>query len=313
MFRRRSKFMIGLALVIVIMSSQLSAQSNGKNYTLAEANAFFEAKDWNKAISAYQSLLKQDAKNGRAWLYLGLTYHMQQNYEPAIKAFEEADRLQYARWQARYNIACGHALMNNKEAAFHWLDKALEVGFSQMELLESDSDLANLRADDRFQHVLQVADKNARPCEYSGKHREFDFWIGEWDVFNQQGRQVGTNVIQKALNGCMLYENWSAPGQVGKSFSYFDSALGKWKQNWVQAQGGIIRYEGEFRDGAMRFTGESVLFDGSKELARGTFTPLADGRIHQFLEQSADDGKTWYVTFDGIYVKKNANGSGLNK
>lgn len=312
MFRRRLKFMIVSTLAIMMIGSQLNAQ-NDNSELFAKAKSSFDAQDWNNAVAAYESILKQDGKNGQAWIYLGLSYHSLKNYEQAIKAFEEADRLQYARWQARYNIACGYALMNKKEEAFHWLDKTLEVGFRQMELLESDSDLANLRGDDRFQHVLHLADKNARPCEYSEKHREFDFWIGEWDVFNQQGRQVGTNVIQKALNGCMLYENWSAPGQLGKSFSYFDSALGKWKQNWVQAQGGIIRYEGEFRDGAMCFTGESALFDGSKELARGTFTPLADGRVHQFLEQSADEGKSWYVTFDGFYVKKSTNGGGLNK
>ena len=312
MFGRRSKFMIVPALAIVMIGSQLNAQ-NDNSELLAQAKSFFDAQDWDNAVAAYESLLKQDAKNGQAWIYLGLSYHNLKNYDQAIKAFEEADRLQYARWQARYNIACGHALMSNKEAAFQWLDKALEVGFSQMELLESDGDLANLRGDDRFQHVLQVADKNARPCEYSEKHREFDFWIGEWDVFNQQGRQVGTNVIQKTLNGCVLYENWSAPGQVGKSFSYFDSALGKWKQNWVQEQGGIIYFEGEFRDSAMRFTGESILFDGSKQLARGTLTPLADGRVQQFFEQSADGGKTWYVTFDGIYIKKSTNGSGSKK
>ncbi len=312
MFRKTWKFMIVSTLAIMMIVSQLNAQ-NEDSELLAKAKSFFDAQDWNNAVAAYESILKQDEKNGRAWIYLGLSYHSLKNYEQAIKAFEEADRLQYARWQARYNIACGYALMNKKEEAFHWLDKTLEVGFSQMALLESDTDLANLRGDERFQHVLEVADKNARPCEYSDKHREFDFWIGEWDVFNQQGRQVGTNVIQKSLNGCMLYENWSAPGQVGKSFSYFDSALGKWKQNWVHAQGGVIRYEGEFKNGVMRFTGESVLFDGSKELARGTFTPLVDGRVHQFLEQSADGGKAWYATFDGIYVKKSTNGGGLNK
>ncbi|HEX9653819.1 MAG TPA: tetratricopeptide repeat protein, partial [bacterium] len=298
---------------MMILASQLNAQSKAKNDMIAQANSLFEAKDWENAIAAYQSVVKQDAKNGKAWLYLGLSYHSLGNYEQAIKAYEEADRLQFYQWQARYNIACAYSLMNNKEEAFQWLDKALGVGLNQIQLLENDSDLAILRDDMRFQGVLEAADKNARPCEYSEQHRQFDFWVGEWDVFNGQGQQVGTNVIQKILNGCVLHETWSAPGQLGKSFSYFDPGSGKWKQNWVQAQGGIIWYEGELQDGVMHFTGESILFDGSKQLARGSFTPLPDGRVRQFLEQSPDEGKTWYVTFDGIYVKKSASGGRLSK
>jgi hypothetical protein len=28
-------------------------------------------------------------------------------------------------------------------------------------------------------------------------------------------------------------------------------------------------------------------------------------RVHQFWQQSADEGKTWTAAFDGIYIRRN--------
>ncbi len=311
MVKKESKRLTALALAmsLLIFASSLIAQQ--KNYTQEEANAFLQAQDWKNASAAFAALVKQDSKNGLAWLQLGISRHHLKNYADAIKAYQEADNLGFAQWRARYNIACSFALMNNKDAAFEWLKKALAVGFSQTQLLESDADLASLRDDARFQNVLELTERNSRPCEYSEKHREFDFWIGEWEVFNPQGQQIGTNVIQKFINGCVIYENWTSArsGYYGKSFNYYDPAAGKWKQNWVDSAGGIVWYEGEVKDGVMHFSGENISMDGSKQLARVTFTPLPDGRVHHVIEQSADDGKTWSVYFDGMYVKKNASSS----
>jgi tetratricopeptide (TPR) repeat protein len=297
--------------LMLTLAALLNAQEGSKSYTVEQANAFFQAKDWESAARAYESIVKQEPSNGQAWLQLGLSYHNLQKYDLAISAYEAADKLQFALARTHYNLACAYSLMNNKERAFEWLNKALEAGFAQAQSLEGDPDLANLRDDPRFKHALEVADKNARPCEYSDKHRAFDFWIGEWDLFNPQGQQVGSNSIQKILNGCVIYENWTSArsGYFGKSFNYFAPSIGKWRQNWVDGAGGIVWYEGEVKDGVMHFTGESISMDGSIQLARVTLTPLPDGRVHHVIEQSADDGKTWSIYFDGLYVKKNTNGS----
>ncbi|NIP57355.1 MAG: hypothetical protein GWM92_04115, partial [Gemmatimonadetes bacterium] len=46
--------------------------------------------------------------------------------------------------------------------------------------------------------------------EVDGFHR-LDFWVGEWDV-RVDGRSVGSNRIEKILNGCALLEHWRAAG-----------------------------------------------------------------------------------------------------
>jgi hypothetical protein len=54
----------------------------------------------------------------------------------------------------------------------------------------------------------------------------------------------------------------------------------------------------------MHFEGANVSRDGSSERFRMTFTPSPDGSVRQFIEQSRDGGETWYVWFDGRYVRQ---------
>ncbi len=43
-------------------------------------------------------------------------------------------------------------------------------------------------------------------------HREFDFWVGRWDVENPSAVQVGTNAILSGLDGCAVLEHWTGAG-----------------------------------------------------------------------------------------------------
>ncbi len=143
------------------------------------------------------------------------------------------------------------------------------------------------------------------PCEADSVYRQFDFWVGEWDVFTQQDRQAGTNRIERLLRGCLLLEQWKgASGGEGRSINYFDPIRKRWVQTWVDGQGGIIEAEGAFEAGAMRLEGEHLYPDGRRELFRMTFTPQTDGTVRQFIEQSKDGGESWYVWFDGKYVRR---------
>lgn len=310
MTMKRDRRSFGNILVFCLLSGLmftplLLAQDPHAKPTAEEAAAYFQNQDWENAAKAYQAITEREPANGGAWLRLGLSYHSLKQYEKAIAAYKEADKNKFTLQLTRFNLACAYALLNQKEEAFNWLNKALLVGFGNVEMLKTDEDLANLRDDERFQMALSQADKNNRPCEYDPRYHEFDFWVGEWDVFNPQGRQVGVNIIEKILNGCALQENWTSVfGTSGMSLNYFDPASSRWKQNWSDARGGIVWYEGEVKDGAMHFSGENISPDGTKELARVVLEPLANGNVHHLIEQSKDGGKTWSVYFDGTYVRK---------
>ncbi|WP_439028573.1 hypothetical protein [Haloarchaeobius sp. DT45] len=133
--------------------------------------------------------------------------------------------------------------------------------------------------------------------------RQFDFWVGEWDVSTASGDPAGYNVIESTLGGALLVEHWeSAGGGAGKSLNCYDAGADEWLQTWVDSTGGTIVTRGRFEDGAMRHSGTLTEADGTRNPYRGTWTPEADGTVVQVLETSDDDGETFDEWFHGTYV-----------
>lgn len=144
-----------------------------------------------------------------------------------------------------------------------------------------------------------------RPAPCTGpEYRQFDFWIGEWDVTTPDGKPAGTNVITSVYGGCALREEWTgAGGFKGGSFNLYDRSRNQWHQTWVDSGGSLLLLDGSFADGKMQLSGRAKTAQG-ESLQRITWTPMPDGKVRQFWEQSADDGKTWTVAFDGTYTRK---------
>src|ERR1044072_7441350 len=58
---------------------------------------------------------------------------------------------------------------------------------------------------------------NTSACDAS-EHRQFDFWLGEWNVRTPDGKLAGVNDIRREYNGCVLHERYStARGYSGES------------------------------------------------------------------------------------------------
>ena len=135
-----------------------------------------------------------------------------------------------------------------------------------------------------------------------GTPRDFDFWIGEWDVFGPQGTQVGTNSITQLLDGGALAEHWHGDGGIeGHSINAYDESSGRWHQTWVDSSGGFLLLDGGVLDGAMVLEGATPGADGAPpQRQRITWTPEPDG-VRQHWETSDDDGRSWQTAFDGRY------------
>jgi hypothetical protein len=143
------------------------------------------------------------------------------------------------------------------------------------------------------------------PCD-SPEFRQFDFWIGEWDVQNQQGKAAGTSFITPVLNGCAIHEEWHSAGSTfaGNSYNAFDRARNVWHQTWVDNSGLLLQLEGEFKDGKMVLVGERPGSDGGTVINRIAWEALAPDSVRQVWDVSSDGGATWTVQFDGLYVRR---------
>lgn len=144
---------------------------------------------------------------------------------------------------------------------------------------------------------------HAAACD-APEHRQFDFWIGQWDV-TDKGKVIATSRIERFADGCGILESYTQDdGYSGKSINFYDAALKRWRQQWVDSMGNSSEWVGELREGAMRFDGEAHRADGMKVVRNMTFTPLAGGSVRQASDRSLDGGKTWLPGYDFVYVRK---------
>jgi hypothetical protein len=142
-------------------------------------------------------------------------------------------------------------------------------------------------------------------CEDTPAHRQFDFWLGSWEVTDKTGEKVyGHNTISKAEKGCLLLEQWkNSRGETGSSINYFNPVTGEWHQDWVDAGATIINTAGGMKDGSMAMEGKIYyLKEGLQKDFRGRWTPMEDGRVRQFFEETDDQGK-WQTWFEGFYKR----------
>jgi len=133
---------------------------------------------------------------------------------------------------------------------------------------------------------------------------EFDFWIGEWDVFGPAGAHLGVNSIRPLFGTGTLAEHWrSDSGIEGHSLNCFDQERHRWHQTWVDSGGDMLLLDGGLSDdGAMVMEGLS-----GGERQRITWSQEGDD-VRQVWETSADGGETWTVAFSGLYRRAAAPG-----
>jgi tetratricopeptide (TPR) repeat protein len=300
---KKLSFPILVVILVTGLNSGCLAQTTN---TLQRADNEFKAGNFERAAELYNQLIENDAQNSQYWQKLGAAYYRLQEYDKAIVAMTNAERN-----GAKENLqltaikAFSYAELNQKNKAFTYLEKLAALGFSP-KAMANHPKLAGLKDDPRFKKLLAKADKMAYPCKYDPKNRQFDFWVGNWNVY-VNGKKVAESHIQNLLEGCLILENYHtlSGGFAGKSMNYYNSKTGKWEQIWTDVNGQISRYEGELEDGEMHFLGTNISKDGNTNNVRMVFTPNPDGTVRQLFESSSDSGKTWNVSFDGIYKPMN--------
>ena len=140
------------------------------------------------------------------------------------------------------------------------------------------------------------------------EYRQFDFWIGDWDVFESGGADsVARMRVDRILDGCVLREDYQEQhGLHGQSFSLYDGPAGSWRQIWVTNQGRLLLLAGNLSGGEMVLSGVDRS-SGKEQLVRGTWK-IEGEAVRETAEISTDGGKTWKTWFDLLLRRHRALG-----
>ena len=162
------RYVVLLALFLSVHSLDCFAQS-ALRQTESRAGSFAELlrlaeaktaeKDWSEAAVFWNQVVQANPVEVKFWKLLADVLYNGKEYRKAIPAYEKVVALGGGfPSSAAYNIACCYALLGEKEAALKWLEKSFEMGFRDLKLAQSDTDLQSLHGDPRFQQIVALVD-----------------------------------------------------------------------------------------------------------------------------------------------------------
>jgi tetratricopeptide (TPR) repeat protein len=304
-------FIPELAIVMLMLCAVCAvsarAQTAAPNAAATDADALYKAQKWDEAEKAYGAMTKAEPSNARAWFRLGVALHGQAKYAEAVAAYQRANEVGKGTPVvpfATYNLAASYAKMGDKAKALDLLGRVVASSPGIASQFTSDSDFASIQSEPRYKELAASVQKSLKPCMNMEGYRQFDFWLGEWDVFSGT-QKVGYNNVKTLQQGCVVEENWEAAGGrgTGQSFNFYNPVTHRWHQSYMGSGGDNWMMDGEYREGALRYEGH-IYTPGSDVLVHMTFFNLEPGKVRQFAETSSDGGKTWTTTWDAIYVRR---------
>ena len=175
-------------------------------------------------------------------------------------------------------IAKVQAIAANRQAALLALDSAISLGYNNVGEMDTLADFNSLQANETyFKHLREQVYFNRNPCMADAHAREFDFWVGEWDVYQTGTRNyAGHSLVQLISRGCALLENWDSPASSGKSINFVDpvSISGSNHGPVLMSTAGRSSLMENMKDSAMRFVFEMTGPQGNKIIGRFIFYNL---------------------------------------
>jgi hypothetical protein len=137
--------------------------------------------------------------------------------------------------------------------------------------------------------------------------RQFDYWVGNWNVTDSAGATpYGTNDVTLEEGRCVVHEHWAGSrGGTGQSFNYYDPRTRVWQQDWVASNAGSsLHLIGHLEGNTMVLEADMPGPNGTTIHHKAMWIPQPDGRVRQYWRSTTDGGKTWAIVFDGWYKRR---------
>lgn len=132
-------------IVLAYLDNEVKFLQEANELFLKGINAFRNENNLDSAdYYLKHSILKEPTAN--AYFELGNVYMDKKRYDKAMLAYGLAEQLDYEPLsKILYNKACAYSLQEEEEMAGKYLEYALQAGYTNMEHIDKDTDLENLR------------------------------------------------------------------------------------------------------------------------------------------------------------------------
>lgn len=143
--------------------------------------------------------------------------------------------------------------------------------------------------------------------------RQFDFWIGDWEITGRYrtsdttwSEGTATNHVTLEYDSCVIMENFRSNdfGLNGHSVSTWSPKLNQWRQVWVDNYGSYLDFLGGMEGDKMVLYNERVT-DSVTLIYRMVFSEITDSSLTWVWERSNDNKATWKSMFELYYKRKN--------
>jgi len=153
------------------------------------------------------------------------------------------------------------------------------------------------------------------------ERRQFDFWLGDWDVVMRSHANDdttkpwvtshGTNRIRKKFDGCVVEETFTSLDGPdgpwsGTSVSQWVPSENQWKQTWVDNQGSYLLHYGGIENGQMILYSPPRTKDGVTIQKRMVFFDIQKDAMNWRWEGTRDGGNTWTPEITLRYTRHRA-------
>ena len=151
-----------------------------------------------------------------------------------------------------------------------------------------------------FPATAQNPNRGGAESGLPAEAREFDFWLGQWDLVLGGGQGLATNDISSfgLGGGIAILEDYRQGPYLGTSVSYYSPREGRWRQLWLDNMDGLLEFAGGTQ-------GNKFVISGNLGTTK---TRLVYSNItNRSLDQSADmspDGLNWQVSFSARYTRR---------
>ena len=124
----------------------------------------FQKKDEEFVIWFFEGVIENYPDYVECLMYLGNAYTARGMCEKGLQIDLKLAKLKPYDPLVHYNLACSHSLLNKISPALAALSNAIKLGYNDIEHLENDDDLDNLKNLEEYKTLIDKLKKAANKC-----------------------------------------------------------------------------------------------------------------------------------------------------